>query len=117
MDVLSKQHHQTPVFAKDTEVIYLPCCDMNAQFDVTVPSSPFLRWNVVFGHVSFVSSFGERCLCVLPANRRVLDKLNGVRSPCVVWVISGTFLKASALLILPIKSTVFLVLKVLSLFC
>ena len=62
MDALSKQLHQALVFGEDTDVIYLHFCDLNTQFDFTVPSLQFLRLNVVFGHFIFVNSLVERLL-------------------------------------------------------
>ena len=62
VDALSKQLHQALVFGEDTDVIYLHFCDLNTQFDFTVPSLQFLRLNVVFGHFIFVSSLVERLL-------------------------------------------------------
>ena len=53
VDALSKQLHQALVFGEDTDVIYLHFCDLNTQFDFTVPSLQFLRLNVVFGHFIF----------------------------------------------------------------
>lgn len=52
MDALSEQLNHAPFFAEDTDVNYLHCCDLNDQFDVTVPSLPFVRLNVVFDHFS-----------------------------------------------------------------
>ena len=43
MDALSEQLNHAPFFAEDTDVNYLHCCDLNDQFDVTVPSLPFVR--------------------------------------------------------------------------
>lgn len=43
MDVLSEQLNHAPFFAEDTDVNYLHCCDLNDQFDVTVPSLPIVR--------------------------------------------------------------------------
>lgn len=40
---------------------YLHCCDLNDQFDATVPSLPFVRLNVVFDHFS---SLVERRLAI-----------------------------------------------------
>ena len=57
MDASRKQLHQAPVFGEDTDVIYLRSCDLNTQFDFTVPSVQFLWLNVVFGQFIFVSSF------------------------------------------------------------
>ena len=57
MDALSKQLDQSPVFGKDTDVIYLQSCDLITHFDLTVPSLQFLRLNVVF---IFFSSLVER---------------------------------------------------------
>ena len=62
VDALSKQLHQALVFGEDADVIYLHFCDLNTQFDFTVPSLQFLRLNVVFGHFIFVSSLVERLL-------------------------------------------------------
>ena len=62
VDALSKQLHQALVFGEDTDVIYLHFCDLNTQFDFTVPSLQFLRLNVVFDHFIFVSSLVERLL-------------------------------------------------------
>ena len=62
VDALSKQLHQALVFGEDTDVIYLHFCDLNTQFDFTVPSLQFLRLNVVFDYVIFVSSLVERLL-------------------------------------------------------
>ena len=44
MDALSKQLDQSPVFGKDTDVIYLQSCDLNTHFDLTVPSLQFYGW-------------------------------------------------------------------------
>ena len=79
MDALSKQLHQALVFGEDTGVIHLHSCDLNTQFDFTVPSLQFVRLNVVFGHFLFVSSLVERPSIMLRANRRVSDKLDSVR--------------------------------------
>ena len=79
MDALSKQLHQALVFGENTDMIHLHSCDLNTQFDLTVPSLQFVRLNVVFGHFIFVSSLVERPSIILPANRRVSDKLDSVR--------------------------------------
>ena len=79
MDALSKQLHQALVFGEDTEVIHLHSCDLNTQFDFTVPSLQFVRLNVISGHFIFVSSLVKRPSIMLPANRRVSDKLDSVR--------------------------------------
>ena len=79
MDALSKQLRQALVFGKDTDMIHLHSCDLNTQVDFTVPSLQFVRLNVVFGHFIFVSSLVERPSIMLPANRRVSDKLDSVR--------------------------------------
>ena len=94
MDALSEQVCQAGIFT-DTDLIYLHCCDLSVQFDFTVPSLPFLRLNVVYGHFSFVNSLVERRLCMFPLNKRNLDKLNGVRSPCIVRVISSVIFQVS----------------------
>ena len=82
-----KQLHQAPVFGEDTDVIYLHSCNLNTKFDFTVPSLQFLRLNVVFGQFIFVSSLVERRWYLLPANRRILDKLDGVRFQFILQVI------------------------------
>ena len=79
MDALSKQLHQALVFGEDTDMVHLHSCDLNNEFDFTVPSVQFVRLNVVFGHFIFVSSLVERPSIMLPANRRVSDKLDSVR--------------------------------------
>ena len=79
VDALSKQLHQALVFGEDTDVIYLHFCDLNTQFDFTVPSLQFVRLNVISGHFIFVSSLVERPSIMLSANRRVSDKLDSVR--------------------------------------
>ena len=79
MDALSKQLHQALVSGEDTDVIHSHSCDLNTQFDFTVPSLQFVRLNVVFGHFIFVSSLVERPIIMLPANKRVWDKLDSRR--------------------------------------
>ena len=84
---LSKQLHQTLVFGDDTDVIHLHSCDLNTQFDFTVPSLQFVRLNVVFGHFIFVSSLVERPSIMLPANRRVSDKSHAVFSESFLFIV------------------------------
>ena len=84
---LSKQLHQTLVFGEDTDVIHLHSCDLNTQFDFTVPSLQFVRLNVVFGHFIFVSSLVERPSIMLPANRRVSDKSHAVFSESFLFIV------------------------------
>ena len=55
MDALSKRLDQAPVLGEDTDVIYLHSCDLNTQFDFTVPSLQFLRLNVVLRPIHFLS--------------------------------------------------------------
>ena len=59
---LSKQLHKAPVLGEDTDLIYLHSCDLNTKFDLTVRSLQFLRLNVVFGLLIFVSYLVERRL-------------------------------------------------------
>ena len=69
-------------------MIYLHSCGLNTKFDLTVPSLQFLRLNVVFGLLIFVSSLVERRLqYMLTAKRRILYKLDGVRFLFIVQVI------------------------------
>ena len=56
MDALSKRLDQAPVFGEDTDLIYLHSCDLNTQFDFTVPLQ-FLRLNVVLLPVHFCQFF------------------------------------------------------------
>ena len=79
----SKQLHEAPVLGEDTDVTYLHSCDLNTKFDFTVPCLQFLRLNVVFGLLIFVSSLVERRLkYMLTAKRRILYKLDGVSIHC-----------------------------------
>ena len=87
MDALSKQLHQAVVFEEDTDVIHSHSCDLNTQFDFTVPSLEFVRLNVVFGHFIFVSSLVERPSIMLPANRRVSDKSYAVDSVRFLFIV------------------------------
>ena len=87
MDALSKQLHQAVVFEEDTEVIHSHSCDLNTQFDFTVPSLQFVRLNVVFGHFIFVSPLVERHGIMLPANRRVSDKSYAVDSVRFLFIV------------------------------
>ena len=68
-----------PSSGKTQTLVYLHSCELNTKFDLTVPSRQFLRLNVVFRQFIFVSSLVERRLYILPANRQILDKLDGVR--------------------------------------
>ena len=91
----SKQLHQAPVLGEDTAVIYLHSCDLNTNFDFTVPSLQFLSLNVVFGLLIFVISLVERHLkYMLTAKRRILHKLDGVRFLFIVQVIEKAQKKA-----------------------
>lgn len=107
MDALSKQLYQAPIFAEDTDIIYLHFCDLNA-LGLTVTFLPFLWLNVGFSHFQFCQFFGGEVFCVCqPPKKRVLDKLNRERpSCCIVWVISSAFFMANTLLILPLISKV-----------
>ena len=65
MDALSKRLDQAPVFGEHTDVIYLHSCDLNTQFDFTVPSLQFLRLNVVLRPIYFCQFFGGGALVSL----------------------------------------------------
>ena len=87
MDTLSKQLHQTVVFGEETDVIHSHSCDLNAQFDFTVPSLQFVRLNVVFGHFILSVFLVERPSIMLPANRRVSDKSYAVDSVRFLFIV------------------------------
>ena len=65
MDAMSKRFDQASVFGEDTDVIYLHSCDLNTQFDFTVPSLQFLRLNVVLRPIHFCQFFGGEALVTL----------------------------------------------------
>ena len=58
-------------------MIYLHSCDLNTQFDFTVPSLQFLRLNVVLRPSHFCQFFGGEAL----------DRLDDVRFLFIVQVI------------------------------
>ena len=62
---MSKRFDQASVFGEDTDVIYLHSCDLNTQFDFTVPSLQFLRLNVVLRPIHFCQFFGGEALVTL----------------------------------------------------
>ena len=62
---MSKRFDQASVFGEDTDVIYLHSCDLNTQFDFTVPSAQFLRLNVVLRPIHFCQFFGGEALVTL----------------------------------------------------
>ena len=62
VDALSKQLHQALVFGEDTDVIYLHFCDLNTQFDFTVPSFNFYGW-MWSSVISFLSVLWWRGYC------------------------------------------------------
>ena len=62
---MSKRFDQASVFGEDTDVIYLHSCDLNTQFDFTVPSMQFLRLNVVLRPIHFCQFFGGEALVTL----------------------------------------------------
>ena len=45
----------------------------------------------LFLHAVHALLLVKRSLCKFSLNRQILDKLNGVRSPCIVQVISSVF--------------------------
>ena len=87
---------QARFLGEETDVIYLHSCDLNTKFDqFTVMRTFFLRLNVVFGRFLFISSqVKRRQKYFLPANRRILDKLDGVRFLFIVQVIEKVQKKA-----------------------
>ena len=93
MDALSKRLDQSPVFGEDTDVIYLHSYDLKTQFDFTVPSLQFLRLNVVLRSFHFCQFLWWRGVSIklklisLSDNRRILDRLDGVRFLFIVQVI------------------------------
>ena len=92
MDALSKRLDQAHVFGEHTDVIYLHSCDLNTQFDFTVPSLQFLRLNVVLQSFHFCQFLWWRGVSIklklisLSDNRRILDRLDGVRFLFIVQV-------------------------------
>ena len=58
MDALSKQLDQASVFGEDADVIYLHSCDLNTQFDLTVPSLQFFTAECGLRPFNFFQFFG-----------------------------------------------------------
>lgn len=89
MDALEEQRFNAELFERNS-LIYLHCCALFFQFDVTVPSLPFLRLKGLYCHFSFVDALTERRVCMIPNSDSLIKKLQDVKSPCVVEVVSST---------------------------
>ena len=92
MDAMEEQAWQALMFLK-TSLLYLYCVDTEYVSELTIPSLPFLKLKVLFGHVSFPRSLSERRMAVFPMCKRVLDELKDVVSPCVINVVSSVEFK------------------------
>lgn len=74
---------------QDRNLLYLYCIDLSYVFELIVPSSPFLKLNCVFAHVSFPGSLLARRMVVIPRSNNHLGKMEDMNSPCVIEVISS----------------------------
>ena len=88
MDAVEKQAWQAPIFHK-SRLLYLFCVDPDYVSELTVPSLPFLKIKCLFGHVSFPGFLSERRMVVFPKCKRILEKMKGIDSPCLIEVTSS----------------------------
>ena len=56
-------------------------------------SLPFLRLNELFCHFSFLNSPTERRMCVIPKKESLLNKLDGLTYPCIIYVKTSALFK------------------------
>ena len=91
---MEEQAWQAPMFLKSS-LLYLYCVNTEYVSELTIPSLPFLKLKVLFGHVTFPQSLSERQMAVFPLCKRVLDELKDVVSLCVINVVSSVEFKVS----------------------
>lgn len=95
MDAITERMNNCQFFA-DNPVFTLHCCDLSYPFEFSIPSLPFLALNAVYLHFSLLNS-DERRMCIVPYSETLLEKLNNIRSPCAIRVISSTIFKVRVL--------------------
>lgn len=100
MDAVEEQGHQASVFQKSS-LLYLFCIDTDYVLDLTVPSLPFVKLKVLFGHMSFPRSLLEWRIVVFPQCERLIDKVKDMASPFVIEVVSSVEFQVKSQIMLP----------------
>lgn len=85
MDAIDEHENQAGIF-KDCNVVYLHCVDTQNPVQFKITGLPFLSLKSYFCHFSFINSLAERRICVVPNSEKLLQKLEGIKSPCVIRV-------------------------------
>ncbi len=92
MDALEVQPCQAAIFEEESAV-YIHCCEVFYEVSITVTSLQCLRLNAVFVHIIFVNLPSMRRMCVIPRSHAILEKLTGLKSPCIAHVKSSAIVK------------------------
>ena len=88
MDAITQEAKNADIFRSSSSIDF-HCCDFSYNFSFTVPSLPFLTISGLFAHFSFCDSRSERRMCIMPRSRKVLERMDGWKSPVVVDVQSS----------------------------
>ena len=92
MDALQQEVCQAAIF-EDCNCLYLHCIDTKFPLTIKIPGLHFLSIRGFFSHISFLNSQAVRRICIFPNSPLLLQKLEGVNSPCVITVTSSTEFK------------------------